>query len=126
MRDISIKEIIDLVASEVPDSEERIEKMFDWHFQRDMTITKWILSAAASLVVAVLVAFSKSELAVPWWQIGIISLFAFATSTYGFFRIYRIRLLHKQFIATLKLYCEFKKIAPFIKRYREVSNEQPI
>ena len=50
MRDITVREIIDLVASEVPTAESRIEKMFDWYFQRDMTITKWVLGAARIFV----------------------------------------------------------------------------
>ena len=79
MKDITLKEIIDLVDSDVPEAELRIEKMFDWHFQRDMTITKWVLGAAASLSVAVLVAFSKAELNLKWWQILIVGVCALSS-----------------------------------------------
>ena len=120
MKDITLKDLIDLVASDTPEAEVRIEKMFDWHFHRDMTITKWVLGAAASLIVAVLVAFSKAELNLEWWQISIITIFALSTSTYGIFRIVKMRSLHRQFVATLKLYSEFKRIDTFIRRYREV------
>ena len=119
MKDIAIKDIIDLVDSNVPDAELRIEKMFDWHFQRDMTITKWVLGAAASLSVAVLVAFSKAELNLSWWEMIVIAICALASSTYGIYRIVRIRSLHSQFISTLKLSSEFNRIRPFIRRYRE-------
>ena len=120
MKDIAIRDIIDLVASEVPNAESRIEKMFDWHFQRDMTITKWVLGAAASLSVAVLVAFSKAELNLSLWQIIIVAACALASSTYGIYRIVRIRSLHRQFVSTLKLHSEFSRIRPFIRPYREV------
>ena len=119
MKDISIKDIIDLVDSDVPDAESRIEKMFDWHFQRDMTITKWVLGASASLTVAVLVAFSKAELNLSLWQIITVSICALSSSTYGIYRIVRIRSLHRQFVSTLKLYSEFNRIRPFIRLYRE-------
>lgn len=118
MKDITLKEIIDLVDSDVSDAESRIERMFDWHFQRDMTITKWVLGAAASLSIAVLVAFFKAELSLSWWQIVIVGICALASSTYGIYRIARIRSLHRQFVSTLKLYSEFSRIRPFIRRYR--------
>jgi hypothetical protein len=54
MKDISVKDLADLVVSEVPEADSRIEKLFDWHFQRDTMITKWILGIAASLGVTTL------------------------------------------------------------------------
>jgi hypothetical protein len=85
-----------------------------------MTITKWVLGVAASLSVAVLVAFSRAELNISWWQILIVAICVIASFTYGIYRILRIRSLHKEFVATLKLYSEFNRIRPFIRLYREV------
>jgi sterol desaturase/sphingolipid hydroxylase (fatty acid hydroxylase superfamily) len=119
MRDLSITHLIDLVVAEVPDAEERIQKMFEWHFERVMTLSRWILGAAASLVIAVLAAFFKAELQLACWQTGLIVLAALATGTYGVYRLWELRSVHRQFIAALKLFCELKEIRPFLIRYRE-------
>ncbi len=50
MQDISIRELIDLVTAQVSDSESRIQRVYEWHFEREMTICKWVLGVAVSLV----------------------------------------------------------------------------
>lgn len=123
MKDISIKDLLDLVISEVPDAETRIQQMFDWHFQRNMMIIKWIMGAVASLVIAALVAYFKAEIKLNWWQATIVIFFPLSGSTYGIYRLYHIRSMHRQFVSALKIYNELKKIFPFIHRYREVFSE---
>ena len=119
MKDLTLKELEDLVISELPDSEKHIQQMFDWHFQRDMTITKWVLGAAASLFIAVLIAFFRGELTVAWWQPAIVILSSILSFIYGISRLIQMRNLHKQFVSSLRLLTELKKILPFIKKYRE-------
>ncbi len=119
MRNLSMKELIDLVVAEVPDAETRIQKMFEWYFERVKITSQWILGATASLFISVLVAFFKAELQLVWWKTALIILFALSTATYGVYRLWQLRSLNSQFVATLKLYCEFKKMKTFITRYRE-------
>lgn len=119
MKDLTIRELIDLVEGEIPDSELRIEKMFQWHFERSILIIKWVLGASVSLFISVMIAFFKAEIKLPWWQITLVVLFAVGTATYGIYRLWQIRSMHRQFVSTLKIYSELKKITPFIIRYRE-------
>lgn len=117
MRDLSINELIDLVVSEVPESESKIEKMFEWHFQRNMTITTWLLGVAASLFISVLVALFKSELKLPLWQTIIVFICNISTATYGIYRLWHIRSMHRQFVSALKILSGLKKISPFLLLY---------
>jgi len=119
MRELSIKDLLDLVVAEVPDAATRIQKMFEWHFERVKVISQWILGATASLFIYILVAFFKADLELEAWQIILIVLFALCTSTYGIYLLWQLRSLNRQFIAALKLFYEFKKIRPFLIRYRE-------
>ncbi len=119
MKDITIKELIDLIEIGVSDPEAKIEKMFEWHFNRSIMITKWILGATVSLLISVGAVFLKPELNIKWWQFSIVLLFALSSATYGIYRLWQIRAMHKQFVSTLKIYYELKKIVPFITRYRE-------
>lgn len=120
MKDISIRDLLDLVTADVPDAESSIQQMFDWHFQRNMMIAKWIMGAVASLLIATLLAYFKAEIEFNWWQAAFAIALLISASTYGFYRIYHIRSMHRQFVSALKIYNELKKIGPFISRYREV------
>lgn len=120
MKDISIKDLLDLVTADVPDAENNIQQMFDWHFQRNMMVAKWIMGAVASLLIAALLAYFKAEIKLNWWQAVLAIGILLSASTYGFYRLYQIRSMHRQFVSALKIYNELKKIAPFISRYREV------
>ena len=57
MRDLTIKDLLDLVVADVPDAPGRIQKIFEWHFDRVKTMAQWILGAAASLFVTSLISF---------------------------------------------------------------------
>ena len=119
MRELSMKELIDLVVAEVPQAETRIQKMFEWHFERVKITSQWVLAAAASLSISVLVAFFKAELKLVWWQTTLIVFLAVATATYGVYCLWQLRSLNRQFVAALKLYCEFKRMKTFLVEYRK-------
>lgn len=119
MKYLTIKEIIDLVVAEIPDPESKIQKMFEWHLEREKLIITWILGAAASLFISVLVAFFKAELKLGLWQIAIIILCSLGTAFYGIYRVLQIRSINSQFISAMKLFSNFRKISLFLTRYRD-------
>ena len=118
MRDCTIRDIIDLVVAEVPEPEARLEKMFEWHFQRVQTIAHWFLTTTAALLVAVLVGAFGADWQLSLWQTGLILLCAIATASYGLYLLWKLRALAAQFVASLKLLSEFRSIRPFLLRYR--------
>ena len=118
MRDISIRDLIDLVVADVPEADARIQEMFSWHFERDMTITKWFLGAAASIAVSALIAFLKAEIDILWWQTIIMVALPLLTSTYGVYRLAKGRRIHRQFVAALRIYNELRQIRQFLVQYR--------
>lgn len=119
MKDLTLKELVDLVISEVPDSYERLEKMFEWHFERDMSVVKWSLGAGASVSVAVFATLIKGELIMNVWQASAVAASALASFTYGVYRLRQLRNIHRQFVAALKLHSQLVQIRPFLKTYRD-------
>ncbi len=119
MKYLKIKEIIDLVVGEVPDAESKIQKMFEWYLEREKLIITWMLGAAASLFISVLIAFFKKEIELEWWQTSLIIIFSLGTAFYGVIRVYHIRSMNAQFVSALKLLSNFKKISQFLIRYRD-------
>jgi len=118
MRDLTVKDLLDLVVADVPDASGRVQKIFEWHFDRVKTIAQWVLGAAASLFVSSLIPFFKAELKLTWWQILLLFLSAAGTASYGIYRLWQLRSLHREFVTALKLHCELKEMRPFFLRYR--------
>lgn len=127
MKIIQIHHLIDLVAGDVREGESRIEQVFKWRFERDLTVVRWLLGLAASLTIAVLVTYFRvgvGEEAVPnslteFELVGAL-LLTFASATYGIYRLMLLRRLHEHYIAALKLYGRLSDIRDFIHFYRRI------
>lgn len=118
MRHLRIKDLIDLVIADVPEGEEKIQKMYEWHFERVKIISQWVLGAAVSLFIAVLVAFFEPDTLLQWWHGAIAAILALSAGTYGVYRLFQLGRLHQQFVAALKIFCELKKMKSFFVRYQ--------
>ena len=120
MKDISINDLIDLVEADVSDVEGRLQKMFEWHFTRDLEISKWALGAAASFAVAFGIALFNATGPAIVTAVAVVGIPS-AIATYGFARLYRMRNIHRQYIAALKLYAELKSLRPFFVKYKQAA-----
>ena len=122
-RNLSIRDLIDLTLADVNSAEERIEKMFEWHFDRTKTVAQWVLGAAASLSISVIVSISKEEWKLEPDVTGFILVCAVATGAYGVYALWQLRWLCRQYVASLKLYSELTRIRAFVSRYRDRAAE---
>lgn len=120
MNDLSIKDLVDLVASEVKDADEHVKQIFEWEHSRRIEMVKWQLTAAAALFIPVLVSFFKGEIAanMPIWLVPIALFSCILLATTGFFHLFRMRKWQRNFVASIKLLADLREIAPFIHRYR--------
>jgi len=118
MRELTIQDIIGLVTAETPDAEMIIQQMFEWHYDRVKSTSQWIIGAAATLFIAVLVALFSGELKIELWQSVLVVITAIGTAVYGIYRFWQLRLMHRQFITALKLYTELSRMRHFFIRYR--------
>lgn len=118
MQDITIRELIDLVTAQVSDSESRIQRVYEWHFEREMTICKWVIGGAVSLGIAFIVGLLKENSAIDFGTTIVVVTAIIFTAIYGFVRLHRVRAIHKQFIASLRLHAELSKAGSFLRKYR--------
>lgn len=115
---LTIRDLIDLVASGVPNPESRLEKVYEWAHTRRLELVKWILASAAALFAPVVVAFAKGELSANRWLA--LALFAsVAMAVAGLLMLIIPRRRHKAYLAAQALLGEIQKIAPFLERYRQ-------
>ncbi len=119
MKDINIKDIIDLATQEVSDPDAELKKVYEWHHDRKMMIVKGTIGIAISLVITLVVSYFKSEIELDNLTMIYPLSFALLTMTYGIYELIRVRRLGKKYIAAITLLNRFKKIAPFINRYRK-------
>lgn len=112
-----MKELVDLAVSEIPEPESRIQKMFEWNFERDMTLARSLVGVAASIFVAIAVALFRNEIQLAWWWVLIVITSAMVVFAVGLYRFRQVRNVHKQFVSALKLHQELHQVAPFLKAY---------
>jgi O-antigen/teichoic acid export membrane protein len=118
MEDLRIRDLIDMVASGVADIEEHIRQMYDWHFERGMTAAKGTVGLAASLLIAVVVAYLQQQIKADLWVTIVGLIFAVATATYGVYRYQKLRDLPREFSASLSLYRDLVVLSPLLNLFR--------
>lgn len=118
MEDINIREIISLSAEEIDNPDDKIKKVFEWNYERNSLIVKGVVGFSLSLIITLLFSFFKNEIKVDLYYLIIPICFSILTGSYGFYKLYQIKRLGRQYIAAIKLISEFKKISPFISLYK--------
>lgn len=126
MKGLRIKQLIDLVEANIDGGESRIEKIFEWRFEREITAARWSLGLAASLAVAVVIAYFRDagnlvDAALPkssGLEFAITLALAFVSMTYGLFLMWRLRSLHNEYVAALTIFGRLNRIRKFVQRYR--------
>ncbi|EPY7708301.1 hypothetical protein ACN1JM_000342 [Bacillus pacificus] len=121
MKDLSIQEIVELVIAETPDAEDRIQKMYEWHFESVKSLSQWCLGASVSIIVGFFVALFKSATSnePSWWQVLLVIILVSSTACYGLYLKWKLKSINKQYVSALKLFAEVKEIKTFISRYWE-------
>lgn len=134
MTNLRIRDVLDLVASKVPEPETRLEKVFECAHARHLEFVKWLLALAAALYAAVAVALFKPDAVAkatsiaaagidqgthnsPVWIVVTLSV-ASAVALAGVIMLVRGKRMYVQYLAAQTLLGEIGKIAPFIERYR--------
>ena len=121
MKTITIRQLIDLVEGGSATGENCIQKVFEWQFERNMSVVRWALGVAASLFVAVLVSYLRADEAVSSFEFGSALVFSLLTGTYGITVLVRLRLMSREFTSAVSLYTKLKRIEEFICKYRSAT-----
>ncbi|WP_341907919.1 hypothetical protein [Fluviicola taffensis] len=123
MSDIRISELIDLASEDIEDVETKVTKTFEWYYDRTTMTIKGTIGAAASLIVALAISYFKQEFKVSYKELFIALAFSVLTASFGFYKMYQLRKITRQYIAALKLLSDLKKIKPFLSLYRSILNQ---
>jgi len=118
MEDINIQEVISLAAEDIENPDEKIKKVFEWNYERNALIIKGVIGFSLSLILTLLFSFFKNEIKVNLYYLIVPIFFSILTGSYGFYKLYQIKRLGRQYIAAIKLLSEFRKISPFISLYK--------
>jgi len=114
-----IRELLDLVESNAPEPEKRIEKIFDWRHARLLETAKWALGLSATLAVALAVSTVKNELQVGKgiraFVVGVV-VFAAVSGTIALMRGERVQ---RDYAAALALVARLTTFRELIRRYRQ-------
>lgn len=118
MRSLTVSDVLDLAAVSSDDSEERLQKVFEWDFERSMTSIRLVFGAAGSVVVALLAALFRPENELRTWHIVAILGLAGTLAAIGVLMLWRMRTNHRRFVAALQLLSTAQDLGPLLRLYR--------
>ncbi len=124
MSDIKISELIDLASEDIEEAEEKVTQTFEWYYDRTTMIIKGTVGASASLIVALAISYFKQEFKVSDKELFIALAFSILTATFGFYKMYHLTKITRQYIAAIKLLSDLKKMRPFLSLYRSILNQE--
>ena len=121
MRDVEVRDLLDMIALQVEDPQEKLTQLYQWSYDYSMTGSKALTAFGASLLVGLSIAVvqEKSPQVGPYVIIGFVG--AGLTIAVGALRYFRLRNLSRQFMEAHYLLSEISRIRPFLQLYR---NEQ--
>lgn len=119
MRDVEVRDLLELAALEVDNPHEKLTQLYIWMYDYAMTGAKALTAFGASLLVGLTIAViqEKSHQLGPYVIAGFVG--AGLTIVVGALRYLRIRSLSKQFMAAHYLLSEVSRVQPFLALYRK-------
>lgn len=117
MRALQVGDVLDLAAAQSSDAEDRLEKLFEWDFERTMTTVRLLFAAAGSLLVALFAALFREHAVIETWQVALIGGSSGVLALVGAVLLRRARLAHREYIAALQLLNAARPLGPLLARY---------
>jgi len=115
---MQVADVLDLVAAQASDPEERLQAMFEWQFERSMTRVKLQFGVAATFVAAFAAGLLDNGRRFDVGQ-GVVVLAAAGVFTaLGMITYARARNLHREFTAALQLLKRTEPLGSFLAKYR--------
>jgi hypothetical protein len=119
MRDVEVRDILELTAREVNDPPEKLTQLYQWIYDYSMTGAKAITAFGASLLIAITIALIQEKN--HQFNNYIIAGYAGSglTILVGVSRYFTLRSLSKQYLAAHYLLSEVTRIQRFLLLYRD-------
>jgi hypothetical protein len=118
VRALRVSDVLDLAAAQSAEAEARLEKLFEWDFERTMTSIRLLFGAAGSIVVALVAALFRENSALKTWHIVLISGSAAVLAVIGAVLLWRARTVHRHYLASLQLLNAAQDLGPLLAKYR--------
>jgi hypothetical protein len=118
VRALKVADVLDLAAAQSDEAEDRLQKIFEWDFERTMTSVRLLFGAAGSVVVALFAALFRKDSSLHTWQAVVMLASAGVLGTVAGSILWRTRTLHREFVAALQLLNATARLGPLLARYR--------
>ncbi|MBP2312993.1 hypothetical protein [Azospirillum soli] len=119
MKDLRVKDIINIVTSDVPDGEKKLEKLFDWRYGREIEMVKFLFGAGISFLIALGVAVVKDGASITPAQIEGGLAATLVLFLFGLFRLFVLRRHNREYLSAIKLFSDIKRIQKFLIMYNK-------
>jgi len=121
-QDINIRDLFDLIVSEVDDPHEKLSQLYLWKYDYAMSAAKATTAAGASFLVGLILAIleAKPHLGARDVIIGFVG--SGLIIIVGIFQYMRLRSIYKQYVAAHYLLSEVARMRKFLQLYRSDSD----
>jgi hypothetical protein len=116
-----VRDILNLAISGLSDGPGAVKQMYSWHFDHVSDVIRISLGSAATLIVAILVAAFSDKFKATALEVVLTFTGASLIALLGMYNAFRLRSIQADYAASLRLYEQGLRLAPFLKRYLEQS-----
>jgi hypothetical protein len=113
---MKVRTALDLLSA-TDDAEGHLRKLFEWQFERAMTLVRVGFGVAGSLLIALVAALSKHDDNVGTPQIVIIAAGIVLSAAFSVYRMWRVRQCDKDYVAALELLRLFRPLTPLLRLF---------
>jgi hypothetical protein len=95
---ITTQDVLRLVAAQVVGIEDRIERIYLWHFERLMAAVKGAFVASVSILATLATAFFQENVGSEWWLVIFLVVTLLAAAAIGIFSYVRLVRISREYI----------------------------
>jgi hypothetical protein len=96
-------DVVELVTAQIAGAEERIERVYEWQFDRLMAAVRAMSVIAASIVATLGTAFFEENVQMEWWLAVVLVVDLSASVAIAVFSFARLGRIRREYLANLSV-----------------------
>lgn len=115
---VRIVQLMDLVVADISEPEARLWEIYEWQHTHRMTTAKALTGVAVTILVGLVAALVRGEVKISVVQAGLLIVAVIVIGGIGLFRYSRLSNLHIEYLASMRVLGDLKRMHPFLIQYK--------
>jgi len=96
-------DVVELVTAQVVGAEDRMERVYQWQFDRLMAAVRAMSVIAASIAATLATAFLRENVGTEWWLVVVLVVCLSAAVAIGVFSYVRLARIRREYLGNLSV-----------------------